>query len=49
MVPAVHCSYYDKDGDEVRDKWIEIGRKVQDDGYWIIQDVPYKNHLIRLE
>ncbi|WP_217939183.1 hypothetical protein [Duncaniella muris] len=46
-VLAVHCSYYDKDGDEVRDKWIEMDGN-EDDGYWIIQDVPYKNLLIRL-
>lgn len=46
-VLAVSCSYYDKDGDEVRDKWIEMDGN-EDDGYWIEQDVPYKNLLIRL-
>ena len=46
-VLAASCRYYDKDGDEVGDQWIEMDGN-EDDGYWIEQDVPYKNLLIRL-
>lgn len=45
---AVHCEYYDSDGDIVSDK-TEYNDEADDDDYMhlIIQDVPYKNLLVR--
>ncbi|MDE7369817.1 MAG: hypothetical protein K2N08_08645, partial [Muribaculaceae bacterium] len=42
---VVDCSYYDRDGDEVSDKW-EYNEE-NEEGRWIKQDVPYKHLLVR--
>ena len=43
---VVNCSYYDKDGDRVSDKWEEFNDETEE-GRWIKQDVPYKHLLVR--
>lgn len=43
---AASCDYYDADGDFVQNQWMESAE--DEDGYWVRQEVPYKNLLVRL-
>ncbi len=42
---VIDCSYYDREGDKVSDKW-EFNEETEE-GRWIKQDVPYKHLLVR--